>query len=452
MRIENLRVQGLFELFDHSLSFKTDERILIMIGPNGYGKTSILRLIDILFNQSLTRLNGILFREVVVSFDDGSRLIVTRDIRKSERPTRQDSQLTISFRSVAGKERTYQPKMMIRPQDISVPLSTIEDIIPDLIQVSPRTWQDQRNGEIVDLNDLVTYYADELPFDVHQRTLSVPSWLEEIRQKISVRYIDTERLTRSNGRNSVRRRPYRVRATPRYAIRAVLHYSDELSKRVKSVLADYGTLSQSLDRTFPVRFVRDTNTAEYSMDTLQSDLDVIETKRSSLVEAGILAEEQAGLEIPSLDRVDESRLRVLSVYAQDANKKLSTFDDLYRRVNAFLTIANSRFRHKQLSVGAEGLRVVTADGADLDLERLSSGEQHELVILYELLFETPDGAVILIDEPELSLHVVWQEQFLKDLDAMAKLSNFRAIVATHSPEIIADRWDLAVQLKGSGDA
>ena len=187
------------------------------------------------------------------------------------------------------------------------------------------------------------------------------------------------------------------------------------------------------------------------MDALQSDFDAIEAKRSSLVEAGILAEDQAGLEIPSLDRLDEPRLRVLSVYAQDAKEKLSTFDDLYRRVSAFLTIANSRFSYKQVSVGEEGLKVITADGENLDLERLSSGEQHELVILYELLFETPDGAVILIDEPELSLHVVWQEQFLKDLDAMAHLSNFQAIVATHSPEIIADRWDLSVQLKGPGD-
>ena len=214
MRIENLRVQGLFELFNHSLSFTDDELILIMIGPNGYGKSSILRLIDILFNQSLTRLNGIFFREVIVSFDDGSKLTATRDVRKVERGKRSDSKLTISFRPVIGKERTYQPKTMIRPQDLSVPLSAIEDIIPNLSQVGSRIWQDQRSGNLLDLNDIVTLYADDLPLEAQEGSLSVPKWLKEIRNKISVRYIDTERLTRSNGHHSARRRPYRLRSTP----------------------------------------------------------------------------------------------------------------------------------------------------------------------------------------------------------------------------------------------
>ena len=84
-------------------------------------------------------------------------------------------------------------------------------------------------------------------------------------------------------------------------------------------------------------------------------------------------------------------------------------------------------------VKTDGLSVVNADGSELDLEMLSSGEQHELVILYELLFRIPDNSLILIDEPELSLHVLWQEQFLKDLEEMAALSNFRVILATHSP-------------------
>ena len=46
------------------------------------------------------------------------------------------------------------------------------------------------------------------------------------------------------------------------------------------------------------------------------------------------------------------------------------------------------------------------------------------------------------------MHVAWQEQFVEDLEEMAMLSEFRAILATHSPEIIGDRWDLAIELQG----
>jgi predicted ATP-binding protein involved in virulence len=56
--------------------------------------------------------------------------------------------------------------------------------------------------------------------------------------------------------------------------------------------------------------------------------------------------------------------------------------------------------------------------------------------------------LILIDEPELSLHVAWQVQFLKDLARVIKLSSFDVLLATHSPQIIDTRWDLTVELKG----
>ena len=189
-------------------------------------------------------------------------------------------------------------------------------------------------------------------------------------------------------------------------------------------------------------------TSKTSIKKLVADLDEIKRNQSRLEEAGLLSTDHDSIDIPDLNNVDPSRLGVLSVYAQDTKQKLKVFDDLYPKIDAFMTIANSRLRYKRVSVSAEGLKVVSWTGADLDLDLLSSGEQHELVILYELLFRTSKNSLILIDEPELSLHVAWQEQFVTDLERMAEISDFRAILATHSPEIIADRWDLTVELSG----
>ena len=124
------------------------------------------------------------------------------------------------------------------------------------------------------------------------------------------------------------------------------------------------------------------------------------------------------------------------------------FDDLYNRINALKTIANARFMYKKVSVGTRGLDVAAWDGSKLDLQMLSSGEQHELVLLYDLLFGIAENSLILIDEPELSLHVAWQDEILNDLQEMANLSDFCVLLATHSPQIIRDRWDLTVELKG----
>ncbi|MCY4397214.1 MAG: hypothetical protein OXC10_18985, partial [Rhodospirillaceae bacterium] len=50
--------------------------------------------------------------------------------------------------------------------------------------------------------------------------------------------------------------------------------------------------------------------------------------------------------------------------------------------------------------------------------------------------------------PELSLHVAWQKQFLPDLLEIVQLSDFDALVATHSPFIVGEREELMVGLGG----
>jgi len=186
------------------------------------------------------------------------------------------------------------------------------------------------------------------------------------------------------------------------------------------------------------------------MADLRKRLSDIESKRVRLVEAGLLAKDPAEYwsAVPSLEEVDETRLGVLSVYARDAEQKLSSFDKVFDKVELFKKIVNSRFLNKKLIVGQGGFGIIASNGLSLDPSLLSSGEQHELVILYELLFRVSDNSIILIDEPEISLHVAWQEAFLGDLAEMAKLSKFDALIATHSPQIISDHWDLTVELKG----
>ena len=452
MKINSLKVIGLFEHFNHDLKFGSDERIIIMIGPNGFGKTMTLRIIDVLFNQSLLRLTNMPFREVLVSFDDGSSLLVIRKTWEEEQGENFSIVELIFQSSRGGKEEPFIVKPQTDPKDLRFPVEVIEDIIPVLTQVGPRKWRDGRTGNVLTLEDVVALFEDELTPHFGELSPVSPEWLQDIRRSITVRFIDTERLTRPLSRQILPGQRYRLHGArdhqEGYPKRTVRLYSEELAKRVQGILTEYGSLSQSLDRTFPVRLVEENTGSGYSMKTLRQELNEIEEKRSRFAEAGILAQEQEDLAITALDNVDESRRGVLAVYVQDAKKKLSVFDDLYRRVDAFRRIANSRFRHKRVMVETGGLSVVNSDGSQLDLEMLSSGEQHELVILYELLFRVPDNSLILIDEPELSLHVVWQEQFLKDLETMATLSNFRAILATHSPEIIGERWDLTIELQG----
>ena len=443
MNIDRVRVRGLFDRFDHDLKFRPDERVMIVIGPNGFGKTTTLRLIDILFNQPMDRLASMPFREVEVSFDDGTNLIAIKET-ETERHSEGLLPLTLSLQQGGKRETFHIPRSSVDPSELSFPISAIEKYIPVLNRVRPRHWRNRETREILDLDDVLTFFQDDLPGEFQRGGSASPEWLQDIRSSIAVRFIETERLIRT-----VRRSGRRWEDPP---TRTVSFYSEELARRIQDSIAKYGALSQSLDRTFPARLVADGSRSNGSVETLREDLDSIDEKRSQLEKVGFLAGDQARIEIPDLARIEESKRDVLAVYAQDTKDKLGVFDDLYSKVSAFIRIANAHFRHKRVAVGAEGLSVVAANGATLDLEMLSSGEQHEFVILYELLFQAAGNSLILIDEPELSLHVGWQERFVRDLEETATLSDFRAIIATHSPEIIGDRWNLTVELHGpNGD-
>lgn len=449
MQISKISVHGLFGRFNHDLVFDPVERITIMIGPNGYGKTMILRILNAMFNLPLRSLDRMPFEEVNVSFDDRSTLKVVQTAGYQDFGKRREQlSLKLEYIESEGLRHSFTPKTQTSEEEIPFPINAIEDIIPALNQIGPTEWHHLPSGAIFDLDEVIAEYGEQLPFGMNESRSVNPPWLEGIKRSIPVRFIDTERLTHSptyESRNLRTRRSY-SRTSPE---RTVRRYSNKLAHMVQQKLTEYGALSQSLDRTFPARLVEEPTTPALSVDDLGQKLAEVEKKRSSIVEAGLLVEEHEEISVPLINTVDESRRSVLAVYAQDALRKLNVFDDLYARVNAFKRIANARLLYKNVSVSIDGLKVTASDdGSDIDLEMLSSGEQHELVLLYDLLFEITGNSLIMIDEPELSLHVAWQRQMLSDLQDMACLSDFHVLLATHSPQIIGDRFDLTVELKG----
>ena len=74
----------------------------------------------------------------------------------------------------------------------------------------------------------------------------------------------------------------------------------------------------------------------------------------------------------------------------------------------------------------------------LDLRLLSSGEKQLLTILMTVLLEDGDNTLLLMDEPEVSLHIEWQQELI---DTILLLNpNVQIILSTHSPAIIMNGW------------
>jgi predicted ATPase len=111
-----------------------------------------------------------------------------------------------------------------------------------------------------------------------------------------------------------------------------------------------------------------------------------------------------------------------------AMKSRNNLEGLIRKM--FTANKEVKFTDNEISVTAK-------DGARIGLSSLSSGEKHLLRLFVEMLLIGESS--MIIDEPELSMHVDWQHDLvgcLRSLNLEAQL-----ILATHSPEIMSDVAD-----------
>jgi predicted ATP-binding protein involved in virulence len=113
----------------------------------------------------------------------------------------------------------------------------------------------------------------------------------------------------------------------------------------------------------------------------------------------------------------------------------------------FKDLIDKRFIDKSIQIDRElGFRITSRTDTIVPLDKLSSGEQHQLILVFDLLFEVTQNSLILIDEPEISLHVAWQKTFIESLQRIIELNAFDVLLATHSPAVVARHFDLSVTL------
>jgi predicted ATP-binding protein involved in virulence len=138
----------------------------------------------------------------------------------------------------------------------------------------------------------------------------------------------------------------------------------------------------------------------------------------------------------------------LALYSNDTKQKLAVYEKLDKMMIKFSSIISDLFLDKKIIFSQDqGFSFIDSDtNLELSLDKLSSGEQNIIVILYRLIFQIPENSLVLIDEPEISLHLGWQRSFLNILSEIIAINPMDIIISTHSPSIIADRRDLLVRI------
>ena len=456
MRITRVSVKKLFGMFDHDIPLNQDSRITIIYGPNGIGKTVLLSLLHGLFHCDYEFIGETPFEQFRIEFEGGAFITVEK--------SKDGNSLLIQF--CDGDDLDHLPFKpgLLQTHNLN---EAIWKRFPNLGRIE---WEGKTywlGKEIMgymgyDIDpaygsyDLDPPYGIDSPYDFHSTAGLItgitqlhedlygetPEWFEYIR-KTSTVSIGVQRL--------------------RTEFFSVFH--SDADRYVYE-----GDIRRSVDDVYvsnpaAVRYVSSKLRAVLSVENFPVD-DV-----EGFQKLNELAEAEAKIEIGNpytgyiLDatmanrRLAERRQQLQSMFQQFVDKHQN--ESYFSEMMLFIDIINERFLFKSSDfVLRDGqvhpdidFRFVADDGKEIPLSALSSGEQHLLVLYCELLFEVDPDTLVMIDEPELSMNVVWQRNFLKDLQRIIELRKFDVLIATHSPQVIHDKWDWMVALgESEGDS
>lgn len=415
MDIRKIVIKGLFGTIDHEIELS--DSISILMGENGVGKTAILNIVKDIFENDFDTLLSYRFNTIKVCL-------------KSKRSGcieyfHEDGSIHVSSSSKNNQD------FIIGADDIDF------DVPPYMRQVSHNRW--------FDIHSRVYYTTDELR-DFTERDIirisegKIKEWYLDLIKATRVKMIGTQRLYQfSNfGRSK--------------DIMKINSFSKDFVKYISSELSNAGKQSAELDRTFPTRLVRQLKgNKNYKSAELIQDLEQLETLRSTLSEVGFLDKIDINIEGILGEKTNNRVLmNVIKLYISDSQEKLEKYKTAADKVSLFLRIINNRLKAKRLSIDTEKGFIVNSlkntDKDSIDIDQLSSGEQNEIVLFYDLIFNCDKCSLVLIDEPEISLHLEWLQQMLGDFKDIVNLNGMKMLIATHSPDFVGDNYDLVQNL------
>lgn len=375
--ITELRVRGLAGN-SRELHYKLDPHVNIFWGLNGSGKTSLLRLLHAALMNDTASLQRIPFKSVSFQiFDPSSRATFVRSIDMDAEPD----------------EVSRTEYVQVGPEDF------------ELVEVEgERAWKD----------------------DFLSKNIIASGQLEHT-------YLPISRIAESRGP----RRPGSAGSGLREAISDATFdavfarqvklrwqsYNLEANSRIREVQ------QQGLAEVLSLLFGGAAGSGSGSMEQAPDEFNAYNLVRQ------FLSRQNIRLKI----REDDFRERYrsesdLPLIVSRIQRVIADIDDALapqKQLQALIAALYSG--KKEIAFDARGINILSG-GEPVQLESLSSGEKQLLQILLETL--ASGQSAVIIDEPELSMHVDWQRTLVRNM----RLINpeCQLILATHSPEVMAE--------------
>ena len=396
MKLKRISIEKLFGYISYDINLSSDSYNIIS-GPNGYGKTVIFNMINNIINGDFDKLEKIIFNSISLSFDN--------------------MKLTIEKNQFDGR------------------------VISDYFQL-PDVNIPMLSGINIEISDCLNY--DSYVFS---------SYLEEIKNlKILEGIIDHNKdilfkfKEAINGNNVFFITDRRLENAYIDGDGNILNQlALDLSNQMKDAILESSNNSEVLDVNY-INKLAELDIEGFNILNVENRIDSLNELKRKLIDYGFFENAYINDDYISSLKVlaGRNQLGIANLYVDDCISKYKPILNLVEKIDLLFDLINKfKFAFKKIKFSKDsGFYFVDKfNGKNIPLTKLSSGEKSLLILYYGLIFKAYDS-IVLIDEPEISLHPAWQEYMFDYFKKIEKVNNLtQVIIATHSGHIVGSAWD-----------
>ncbi|KGE16078.1 AAA family ATPase [Sphingobacterium deserti] len=455
MIIKNVRITNLYGYLNKFVEFNSD--INLIVGINGSGKTSLLNVINWLLNPSFPDLCTNEFDELSIEF------VINKDLYVIVSKQYVD-EVTLEIKNIT-KNIVYhkiQADLKIHPKKIAQRNIDIESLLEEYRRLSPVKEEIESWNMILD--EIPNPIVIGLDRNLYTEEGNDVAYVEDkgvLRRRLSSRGKKSplERVIRLSSAHYARYKNRILELNKRLNDKIMLSSFDETLtiENINELLHEPKInlrQVQSLEVKVKEYFAENFNNRRSHPSIVKSNEEAFKKIEAYFVNLKFLVkqfysnEKKDRLDIVFITNLNQFRkIRELIREFEDFETKTKKFYEPLKQyldtLNSFLNDSakelyfdknNSKLQFRVINQKKE----TVMEGRDI--KDLSSGELQILILFTFIKFNHQLGNLFIIDEPELSLHPKWQENFIDGIKRIMP-NDTQLIFATHSPAIVGKNKD-----------